>query len=531
MHLGYRIRRSARTTINRRMKAIAMKLKSLACYRAIKASLRARFALGLALPIFLMMALLSLVHSQRERQLFEAQLRLSSSQLGDMLMGSLRHAMLTDDRAMIGEILDSVAQMDTIQRIQIIDLNGEVRVDSAGRDVGKRHREGDLGCKECHRFPPEDRPRTAKLIVASNVLRISTPIANGPECVRCHSEKNGHLGVLLVDASLVDFERHLWNDLKIEAVITLMMTVVIILVVYALVHRLVIRRMVALSRPLARLAAGDFSTRLPVSSGPPDELDRLAGTLNRMAEELERHVREQEEHHQLREQAIIEERERIARELHDGIAQLLGYVNTKAMAVRLMLKNQKLEAADQQLFQLEEAARRLFVDVREAILGLRIAGRNKGASLAATLEEFTIQFSRLSGLPVQLTLAPAVEDLSLKAEVELHLIRIVQEALANVRKHAMATNAQVRLEVHDGMLELEVSDNGVGFDPNHIQADHRPHFGLCTMRERAEAIGAEFQLDSRPGVGTRIVVRLPLEKSSQRSMVKEDGHNARAGSR
>jgi len=492
-----------------------MSLKSRFCCRAFRASLRARFALGIALPVFLMMILLSLVHAQRERQLFEKQLGLSSSQLGDVLVGSLRHAMVVNDRAMVSEILDGVAQMDSIRRIQFIDLDGEVKVDSVGQDVGRRYRDEDLGCRECHRFSPSDRPRTTKLIVSSSTLRISTPIANGPECMGCHPEEEAHLGVLLIDASLVDFERHLLSDLRFETGITLVMTAVIILMVYTLVYRLVVRRMVALSEPLAKLAAGDFSTRLPVSLGPPDELDKLTGALNRMAEELERHVREQEEYHRLREQAIIEERERIARELHDGIAQLLGYVNTKAMAVRLMLKDRKLKAADQQLLQLEKAARQLFVDVREAILGLRLVGRDGDLDIATTLEAFTAQFSRLSGLPVQLALAPAVKGLSLKAEVELHLIRIVQEALANVRRHAMATQARVRMEVHDGMLELEVSDDGVGFDPNRIRMGPRSHFGLCTMRERAEAIGAEFQLDSRPGAGTRIIVRLPLEDSSQ----------------
>jgi len=206
---------------------------------------------------------------------------------------------------------------------------------------------------------------------------------------------------------------------------------------------------------------------------------------------------------------IDEERQRIARELHDGLAQLLGYVTTKAMAVRLMLKNRQTEAADQHLLQLEEAARELFVDVRQANLDLKMTGQS-GAGLTATLKDFTAQFSRLSGLPVELAIAPAVESLSLTAEIELQLLRIVQEALTNVRKHASATNAWISLRINDGVLELTVSDDGQGFDPDHISTTHRPHFGLSTMRERAEAIGAEFDLDSEPGAGTRVTVRLSV---------------------
>lgn len=206
---------------------------------------------------------------------------------------------------------------------------------------------------------------------------------------------------------------------------------------------------------------------------------------------------------------IDEERQRIARELHDGLAQLLGYVNTKTMAIRLMLKKRRMEAAEKHLLQLEEAARELFADVREAILDLKIA-RQGDASLADTLRDFTTQFSRLSGLPVELVLDPAVKDLSLAAEVELHLLRIVQEALANARKHAEATKAQVGLQLSDGALELTISDDGKGFDPDSIRAVHWPHLGLSSMRERAEAIGAMFDLCSKSGAGALITVHLVI---------------------
>jgi signal transduction histidine kinase len=212
-----------------------------------------------------------------------------------------------------------------------------------------------------------------------------------------------------------------------------------------------------------------------------------------------------------RQQLLIdEERERIARELHDGLAQLLGYVTTKAMAVRLMLENGRAEAADQHLLQLEEAARELFVDVRQAILDLKTTGRS-GGGLTETLKDFTAQFSRLSNVSVELALDPAVESLSLTPEVELQLLRIAQEALANVRKHASATRAWITLQIRDGVLELMVSDDGKGFEPEQVQTSHGSHFGVSTMRERAEAIDAEFDLDSEPGAGTRVRVRLPIE--------------------
>jgi nitrate/nitrite-specific signal transduction histidine kinase len=155
----------------------------------------------------------------------------------------------------------------------------------------------------------------------------------------------------------------------------------------------------------------------------------------------------------------------------------------------------------------------LFIDVREAILGLKMAGQS-GTGLTVALREFTAQFSRLSSLSVELALAPGIEDLALSAETELQLLRIVQESLTNVRRHASATNAWVDLRINDGVLCLTISDNGKGFNPDSAWVNHRPQFGLSTMRERAEAIGAEFDLDSGSGTGTRVTVRLAAEDLS-----------------
>jgi signal transduction histidine kinase len=180
------------------------------------------------------------------------------------------------------------------------------------------------------------------------------------------------------------------------------------------------------------------------------------------ARDITERVRAEEELravHALQRRLIDEERERIARELHDGLAQLLGYVNTKAMAVRLMLKSGETGAAEQHLLQLEEAARELFVDVREAIYDLRSTGRDS-AGLAAALRDYVTQFRQLSGLPVELDLAPAVDDLALAPEAELQLLRIVQESLTNVRKHASAGKTWVDVRIDEDILELTVRDDG-----------------------------------------------------------------------
>lgn len=473
-------------------------------------SLRVRVALGVALPLMLALSALSLVHNWRERQIMEEQVRLSAVQVGQVITGSLQHAMEMEDRDMLAGVLADVGAMEGIERVQVVDLGGVVKADSIAGEVGQAQSLDESGCAECHRFPPATRPRTVFLANTRQVLRIAAPIANGPSCVACHPAQDQHLGVLLADVPMFAIEQHLAQDLRINLLISGVAALVMTIGVYLLVQWLVVRRVEVFHRPLARYAAGDFTSRVPVRSGAADEVDELAGTFNRMADELERHAREERERSQWQQRVVAEERDRIARELHDGLAQLLGYVNTKAMAVRLLLKKRQITTAEAQILQIEEAAREMFVEVREAIIGLKVTGK-ADVTLALMLREYAAQFSRLSDLPVDVLIEPGVEDAPLEAETELQMLRIAQEALANVRKHAAARSARIDLKNSRGALELSIGDDGRGFDPGCIQANHRPHFGLATMRERAEALGAEFSLDSRPAGGTRVTVRLAIK--------------------
>jgi signal transduction histidine kinase len=194
------------------------------------------------------------------------------------------------------------------------------------------------------------------------------------------------------------------------------------------------------------------------------------------------------------------------------LAQLLGYVNTKAMAVRLMVTNGNLPAAEEHLMQLEEAARALFVDVREVILGLKLTRPDGEGNFLPTLSELAQQFERLSGLTIQLRLGSGLDDLKLPPEAEIQLVRIAQEALTNARKHSRAGSVQLEVQRTDGLLEMAIRDDGQGFDLSGIESRRGASFGLEAMRERAQAVGATLELESRPGGGTAVVVRLPDER-------------------
>lgn len=215
-------------------------------------------------------------------------------------------------------------------------------------------------------------------------------------------------------------------------------------------------------------------------------------------------------HQRLNTLAVAEERLRIAHEMHDGLAQVLAYVNTKAQAVKEFLRNDRPEEATRHLDQLAAAAREVYGDVRESIIGLRNAAV-PGRSLGDAIHDYVRSWEAQHGVTCRVRID---RHLRLSDNAELQLQRIVQESLANVRKHAQAKNVDVTLRQADGRIVATVQDDGLGFNPELLGRAEFPRFGLATMRERAESVGGTVRLDSSPGQGTRVTVEIPAPASS-----------------
>ncbi|HEX7491499.1 MAG TPA: GAF domain-containing sensor histidine kinase, partial [Candidatus Limnocylindrales bacterium] len=212
--------------------------------------------------------------------------------------------------------------------------------------------------------------------------------------------------------------------------------------------------------------------------------------------------------------AVQGERERIAREMHDGLSQVLGYVNTKSQAVEEMLAAGRVADARLQLAELAAAARSVYVDVREAILTLAPpAPSDRG--VAAALEDYAARYAESSKLAVRFNADPEAAETPLSAAAQAEIFSIAREALTNVRKHAHAQRVVIGLSRVEGRLILTVTDDGVGFDADLIAAgpERWPHFGLAGMRERAEAIGAVIAWNSTPK-GTVVELQVPVGGSS-----------------
>ena len=207
--------------------------------------------------------------------------------------------------------------------------------------------------------------------------------------------------------------------------------------------------------------------------------------------------------------AAVEERERLAREMHDGLAQALGLLNLKLALAERTLDGGAPAAVRLALAETRKAASDAYDEVRQAIFGLRTMV-SRGLGLIPTLTEYLHEFSQQTGLEVTLEIAEDNGLARFSPEVEVQLIRIVQEALHNVRKHAGARAARVRFWREETEALVAIEDDGAGFDPGAPPADGRRHFGLLTMRERAELVGGSLALRSAAGGGTQVVARLPL---------------------
>ncbi len=207
-------------------------------------------------------------------------------------------------------------------------------------------------------------------------------------------------------------------------------------------------------------------------------------------------------------EAIIEERRRIAREIHDGVAQSLSYLNLKTKLVSDSVSAQNTVQALTELGDIRKVVQDTYDDIRESIDQLSTEIRT--LPIVPALANYTREFSANNGIPVQFNVSRAFPQLSPIAE--LQLLRITQEALTNVRRHAQATEVEVKLEHTSEAVEMIVKDNGQGFTLSDLEESPPGYHGLNIIRERAEGLGGSLSISSAPGEGTAVMVSLPTEK-------------------
>jgi signal transduction histidine kinase len=204
-----------------------------------------------------------------------------------------------------------------------------------------------------------------------------------------------------------------------------------------------------------------------------------------------------------RELSIVEERNRLARELHDSVTQQLFGVSLAVESAATLLERDPAAAAAE-VGRVRELARGAIDELRAVVFELRPAALEE-EGLASVLRKHVDVLRRVSGRPIALT----VGDLPrIPAERAAQVLRIAQEALQNALRHSDASNVEVRLESADGPLVLTVADDGRGFDVT-ARAVRGRRLGLTSMEERAVEIGARLAIDSAVGEGTRVRLEVP----------------------
>lgn len=208
---------------------------------------------------------------------------------------------------------------------------------------------------------------------------------------------------------------------------------------------------------------------------------------------------------QMRDLATLQERERISQEIHDELSQMIGSLALMAQKVSACLDARDLATVKQGIAEIEKTARDAYGSVREEILSLREFDERQ-EDLVQIIQSYLQRFERQWHICTHLEIDGAGLDFSAGFPVEIQLLRILKEAMTNIRRHARAADAWVRLHSDRHFLHVEIEDNGCGFD---LQAMAQGHFGLRIMKERAESVRGSVQVDSVPGMGTRIHIELP----------------------
>lgn len=234
---------------------------------------------------------------------------------------------------------------------------------------------------------------------------------------------------------------------------------------------------------------------------PPSDRQLLETMAQHLATALE-HIRLSASARQL---AVVEERSLVAQGLHDSIAQGLNFLNLQVQLLEDAVERRADDEVKEIIPLLRHGVEESYQDVRELLHNFR--SRLTTGDLRPAIEETVARFRRQCRTEATLTIDD--KGLPLQPEDQLQVLFILQEALSNVRKHAMAEHVRITIR-HDRAFQLVVQDDGDGFDASHLTEHDASHIGLHIMHERATRLGARLAIDARPGLGVRIELTLPL---------------------
>lgn len=488
----------------------------------LHSNLRLKVTLGVVLPLLLILGVFTALEYQHQKAVLLENLSLLSSHSGKIIEDNLRQQMVKTDFAGMQQLLDSIGESEGFRRVDLIDTSGKIIFAPSGQGVGQQLDNHQPECQPCHRLPADERPSSIVVTTASGerVFRSMNPIENSSECTRCHSKSTRLIGLLLTDISTAPFESALNADLRENLMWSGLMILVVVLVVNLALSHFVLHRLEGFAGSIRALGHGRVPSPLPEDQ--PDEIGQLAGAFNTMARQVETRDRENTAlSERLREQnarrgelltrlitAQEDERQRVARELHDDLGQGLS-----GLALQVQVTQRLIESEPGRAMQQLRDVRRLITETTDRMYELIMALRPSALDdlgLAAALRAHVERCSNGSGVEFHIDAHQLPGRLP--EDLETTLYRIFQESISNVVRHAQASRANITLVHKNGFFEGEIQDNGAGFDPHSVQlkGDQPRGLGLMGMHERVHQWGGSLQVHSRPGAGTKIVVHIPI---------------------
>jgi DNA-binding NarL/FixJ family response regulator/signal transduction histidine kinase len=348
----------------------------------------------------------------------------------------------------------------------------------------------------------------------------------------------------LLENHQLAFRRYLHTFMLPFAWVVIGGSLLILLIIPLLLRASVARPLKALTAGVRRMGAGEINISIPIQT--EDEIGFLTGAFNWMSGALDDHVRNLETRvadrtrelddannslraemlqresaqNQLFQQqlavAAFEERERLARELHDGIGQALGYINMQAEAARGLTNQGDQEGVSKMLARLAEAAQEAHGDLRGYITNLKSKTPTMSEGFFSALERYCLHLRQAYLFNVTLVSPEILPDPLAGVQVETHLTYIIREALSNARRYSGQNQASVAIEADDETVQVVIEDKGVGMADQYAGPERRTRerFGLRIMSERVNEMGGALTIQSEAGKGTRVTVRLPRALSN-----------------
>lgn len=201
----------------------------------------------------------------------------------------------------------------------------------------------------------------------------------------------------------------------------------------------------------------------------------------------------------------LKERERLAREMHDGLSQNLAVLKLEAYKLRELSRGQEDMAREMEI--VDQLINQTYLEVRQTLYDLRASAR-LDEGFWTTIDNQMTEFRRQTNIGVSFKM-PSVQQEPWGQLASVQILRIIQEALTNVRKHSDAHSVRLEYVLADGAVQFTLCDDGCGFD---VQNPKRDHYGLQVMRERAETIGGWLAVESQPGKGTTVTLVVPWDR-------------------